>query len=107
MTISVCPFERSFEVKSCLNTGRCIRPGKPVRRPPLVLAQQSGEKRRLAIAQPDLGLDFSRAERRQVLSGDVHVLPERAALDGQLENHVAIERHAWRHIDDDTDRADS
>ena len=62
ITMSVCPFDRSLLVKSCLNMGSRIRPGKATEGPALVLAQQPGQQRRLAVAQPERRLDLARSE---------------------------------------------
>ena len=80
------------------------RAGEAAERLALVLAQQAGEQVRFAVAQAQPRAHLARAERRIVRAGDVHVGAARAALDVQVDQDVAVERHARRDVDVDADR---
>ena len=70
---------------------------------PLIVLEQAGEQVGLALAQPQPRLHAAGAERRDVLPGDADVRPEVAALDGEVDDDLALVGHTRRHRDVDAD----
>ena len=74
--------------------------GETAQRLAFVLAQQAREQVRLAFAQAEARGHLARAEGRQGLTPPMSMLPaERAALDRDLDDDVALVGHPRRHLE--------
>ena len=99
MMMSVWAICSSLFENSCLQHRHVNRARKPVQRSPFVFAEQAGQQVRFAVAQPQPRRHFAVAERRDVDAADVDVAAARVVDDGDVEQDVAFERHARRHVD--------